>query len=93
MPPTGCVARFWYEQTSGPSYEGRLLYTANVNDPGIQTNTVAQGVTKTMTPPARNVFERTGTNTLRVAYRITRPMAGDDFPAEVDVGVRLRNTE
>ena len=62
MPPTGRVARFSYERAVGPDDEGLLVFVSDVNDPTSPTNVVANGVTKVMTMPVRNVFERSGTH-------------------------------
>ena len=89
MPPTGRVSRVSYDASG----VGTLLFVADVYAPAASTTTVATGVSKVMGMPVRNVFERSGSNTLRVAYRITRPMGEDVYPAEVDVGLALRNYE
>ena len=90
MPPTGTISRLSYDPSASPD-GGRLLFVANVGAASASTSTVATGVSKVMSLPVRNIFERSGTNTLRIAYRITRPMGDEVYPAEVDVGIMLRN--
>jgi prepilin-type N-terminal cleavage/methylation domain-containing protein len=89
MPPAGRVARFTYSNPSGQVGDGRLVYIPDVS--ASSTVVVATGLTKVMTPPVRNIFERTGSDSLRMAYRITRPTDRGQYPSEIDIGVRLRN--
>lgn len=90
-PPTGVVARLAYVNPSGLAGAGLLTLVPNVADSHSATNVFAHGITKVMTLPSRNIFEVTGSNSVRIAYRITKPAASGAYPAEVDVGVRLRN--
>jgi hypothetical protein len=87
----GTIARISYDNPTAMAGEGRILLTADVSDPNSPTNILVHGVNKVMTLPVRNIFERTGDDSLRLAFRITKPLRGNAFPAEVDVGVRLRN--
>jgi hypothetical protein len=91
MPPSGTVSRISYQNPSLEPGAGVLAFVADTGDPLSPTNVVAEGVTKVMTFPVRNVFEKTGANSLRLAYRITRTTQRGTFSAEVDTGVRLRN--
>lgn len=93
MPPpgSGTVARLEYVNPSGVAGAGELRFISNIGNPLGPTNVVAYGVTKVMTMPVRNVFEPTGPDSLRIAYRITKPSESGQYPAEVDIGVRMRN--
>ncbi|MCG3146578.1 MAG: hypothetical protein PCFJNLEI_00009 [Verrucomicrobiae bacterium] len=88
--PSGKVSQFSYISDPTASGLGRLTFLSDVSTTAA-TNIVAVGLSKVMTVPTRNVFEKTGANTLRVAYRISKPYRGTDCAAEVDTGIRLRN--
>jgi type II secretory pathway pseudopilin PulG len=85
------VARFTFQNPTTESGKGKVIFVADVSDPTSPTNVIVDGVTKVISTPQRNVFEQTGPDSLRMAYRITKPLRSGEFPAEVDVGVRLRN--
>ena len=88
--PDGTVCRFVYDNPTGRSGDGQMLYRASMLNTS-EAKIVAQGLSKVMSTPVRNVFEKTSDNTLRIAYRVTQPMEPVDIPAEIDIGVRLRN--
>lgn len=93
MTTNATVARFSYVNPSGLPGQGRLLYVPNIASASGPTNELARGVTKVMTPPSRNVFEWSASvsNLVRVAFRVTKPAGGESYPAEVEIGARLRN--
>jgi len=86
----GKTSQFAYVTDTSASGQGRLTFVPDIGTAST-TNIVAQGLTKVMTLPTRNVFEKTGANTLRLAYRVSSPTRGSDCAAEVDTGIRLRN--
>lgn len=87
----GSISRLEYKNPTGVSGAGRMILIPDVTNTNAITNIVAQGLTEVMTLPARNVFHQTSDNTLRLAYRVTKPMSPGNVPAEIDVGVCLRN--
>jgi len=90
--PDGTTNRFEYIPSSGHNSGGGALRMTRQRPGEVgATHLVAEGVTKVMTLPVRNVFHQTGPNTMRVAYRVTKPGSPRNCPAEVDVGVYLRN--
>lgn len=91
MPTNNTISRISYVNTSGLPGAGRLVMVPNVASSSSPTNVLAYGLTKVMTLPTRNVFERSGPNALRIAFRITQPSESGQYPSEVDIGVRLRN--
>lgn len=92
MPPTGRVYRLEYVNTTGQAGDGRMLFMTGAGG-GATTNVIGSGLTKVMTLPVRNIFEQTSSNSVRIAYRITKPGGRSDYPSEVDVGAFLRNYE
>ncbi|NCD34180.1 MAG: prepilin-type N-terminal cleavage/methylation domain-containing protein [Spartobacteria bacterium] len=88
--PDGTVSRFEYVNITGEHGEGKMLFEKDISA-GTQETLVAEGLTKVMTHPARNVFSQSGANGLRIAFRITKPLSPGECPAEIDIGVRLRN--
>ncbi|MEI6085026.1 MAG: type II secretion system protein [Verrucomicrobiota bacterium] len=88
--PNGKISQFSYIADTTASGLGRLTFFGDITQTA-STNVVAAGLTKVMTYPVRNIFEKTGANTLRVAYRVSQPIRGTDCAAEVDTGIRLRN--
>ena len=89
--PGGTTSKFSYVNSLELVGDGKLLFQSDISDPSSETNVVAKGTSKVMTLPVRNVFAQTGSNSLRIAYRITEPLTPGECPAEVDIGVRLRN--
>lgn len=85
MDTTGTVARFAYDSTGA-----QLTFRANLVNSNVAAQVLATGVSKVTTTPLRDVFIQTGPNSLRVAYRVSKSLSGN-YPAEVDVGVRMRN--
>jgi len=92
MPQSGVVSRLAYENPGGNDGDGQLVFVRNILDPSSQTNVVAKGLTRVTSTTPRNIFEQTGPDTLRIAYRITKPSTGGQYPSEVDMGIRLRNS-
>jgi len=86
----GVVSRFTYTNPTQAHGDGYMLFQADVESRETEL-VIARGLSKVMTTPVRNVFEQTSPNTLRVAYRVTRPLEPVDCASEVDVGVHLRN--
>jgi Tfp pilus assembly protein PilW len=89
--PDGSIGRLSYRNESGQAGAGFLLYEPDLAQGNVSLKLVAKGVSKVMTTPVRNVFERTSPRSLRVAYRVTKPLAPVDVASEVDIGVCLRN--
>ncbi|MDP6523186.1 MAG: hypothetical protein QGI24_09210 [Kiritimatiellia bacterium] len=87
----GTISRFEYMKPGGQSGSGRLVFTRNMGASNPQVTLVAEGFTKTMNEPVRNVFEQTGPTTLRVAYRVSEPLSPGTCAVEVDTGVQIRN--
>ena len=85
------VARFTYQNPSAKPGKGQIIFRPDISKSAGATNVLVNGVTKVVSIPPRKVFEQTGADSLRVAYRITKPLKRGDYPAEVDIGVRLRN--
>lgn len=88
--PGGGVSKFTYVNPTQASGDGYMLFQPDMSDSHSEL-VIAEGLSKVMTLPVRNVFEMTSASTLRVAYRVTRPHDPIDLASEVDVGVRLRN--
>jgi len=92
----GITSKFSYVNSLETDGDGKLLFQPDISDPSSVTNIVAKGVSKVMTQPkTRNIFMK-GTNSfysnsVHIAYRITEPLTPGECPAEVDIGVRLRN--
>lgn len=89
--PDGTVSRFAYENDTGENGEGSMVFIKDVVSNSSEETIVASGLTKVMSLPVRNVFTQTGDNNLRIAFRVTKPLSPGECPAEIDVGVRLRN--
>jgi prepilin-type N-terminal cleavage/methylation domain-containing protein len=90
--PSGHISQFRYVSDPTTAGLGYLEFLENISGAQAVTNIIARGMSKVMTLPVRNVFELTGSNTLRVAYRISAPHPNNgDGAAEVDSGIRLRN--
>ena len=89
--PNGIISRFEYINPTEQIGGGQMAFVADISSSNAITKIVARGLTEVMTLPARNVFHQTSDNTLRLAYRVTKPMTPGDIPAEVDIGVYLRN--
>ena len=88
--PSGTISRFEYQNEVGLDGMGQMLFYRDVSLDNEET-IVARGLTKVMSSPVRNVFSQTGDNCLRIAFRVTKPLSPGKCPAEIDLGVRLRN--
>jgi hypothetical protein len=91
MPADGEVCRFSYEPSSEPRKGGRILFfpeTGGTNRPPV---VVAKGVFGASRRSEQPLFEVTGPNTVRVAYRVLAREWASARPAQVDIGVHLRN--
>ena len=89
--PSSVTSRLAYVNPTEQQGMGQLLFVGDVSNTNAATNIVAKGLTEVMTLPPRNVFHQTGPDTLRIAYRVTKPASPGDAPSEIDVGVHLRN--
>ena len=88
MPPSNAVARFTYSNPGNTMGGGRMLFIAST---ALSTNATTVEAKGLSVIPGRKIFDQPGTNSVRMAYRITKPASSGIYPADVDIGVRLRN--